>query len=92
MPLIRLPDALRRYCDGAVSLEVDGATVGEALEELCRRHPAARLRLFDESGAIHAHLALFCNETQVRREDATGVALGRGDTVTLLEAVGGGTA
>jgi len=71
-------------------LEVAGATVGTALADAFSRYPALRIRLVDEAGVIHPHLAVFCNDTQVRREEATHAPLGPGDTLTLLVAVDGG--
>jgi len=88
---MRLPEALRRYAGGEVALEVAAATVGEALEEVFARHPDLRLRLVDHVGLVRSHLAVFRNEEQLRREEAAGVPLVAGDTLTLLVAVGGGS-
>lgn len=87
---MRLPEAFRRYTGGEVALEVAAATVGDALEEAFRRHPDLRLRLVDDLGLVRSHLAVFHNEEQLRREEAAGVPLVAGDTLTLLVAVGGG--
>jgi len=88
---MRLPEAFRRFTGGEVALEVAVATVGEALEEVFARHPDLRLRLVDDVGLVRSHLAVFRNEEQLRREEAAGVPLMAGDTLTLLEAVGGGS-
>ena len=90
VPILRIPDALGRYTGGSVEVEVEGATVGEALEEAFRRHPDLRLRVVDDAGFVRSHLAVFCNEEQLRREEAAGVPLVAGDIVTFLVAVGGG--
>jgi hypothetical protein len=90
VPTIRLPDALGRYAGGEVVLRVAGATVGEALEAAFQRHPELRLRLVDEAGLIHPHLAVFCNEAQLDRRGAAAAPLGPADTLTLLVAVDGG--
>ena len=90
MPTLRLPEVLCRYAGGAATLEVAGATVAEALADAFRRHPDLRIRLVDEAGAIHPHLAVFRNEAQLRRAGAAEAPLGPGDTLTLLVAVDGG--
>ena len=91
VPTLRIPDALRRYTGGEVALELAAATVGEALEGAFRRHPCLRVRVVDEAGFVRSHLAVFCNEEQLRREEAAGVPLLAGDILTLLVAVGGGS-
>ena len=87
---MRLPEALSRYAGGETALEVAGITVGEALEAAFRRHPDLRVRLVDEDGAIHPHLAVFRNESQLDRRAASAVPLEAGDILTLLVAVDGG--
>lgn len=67
-----------------------GATVGAALADAFAGHPALRIRLVDEAGVIHPHLAVFCNDTQLRRDEAPDAPLGPGDTLTFLVAVDGG--
>lgn len=71
-------------------LEVAGATVGEVLDDAFRRHPDLQIRLVDEAGVVRSHLAVFRNEEQLPREEASGEPLGPGDTLTLLLAVDGG--
>ena len=90
MPFIRVPEPLRRYAGGEVCFPVPGATVGEALEAAFRIHPELRLRLVDDEGRVHRHLAVFLGETAVRREGVTALAVAPGDTLTFIEAIGGG--
>ena len=91
MPILRIPDALRRYAGGEAVLQATGATVGEVLDDAFHRHPDLQIRLVDEAGFVRSHLAVFCNEKQLRREEAAGEPVGPGDTVMLLVAVGGGS-
>jgi len=90
VPTIRIPEALRRYAGGEAAFAVAGATVGEALEEAFRTHPDLRLRLVDDAGLVHPHLAIFRNEEQLPRPEAAGWALQPEDTLIFLVAVGGG--
>ena len=90
MPSLRLPDALRRYTGGEVACEVGGETVAEALADAFRRHPDLRIRLVDEAGYVHRHLVVFRNETELARQGLEDAGLEPGDTLTFLEAIGGG--
>ena len=90
VPTLRIPDALRRYAGGEAVLEATGATVGEVLDDVFRRHPDLQIRLVDEAGVVRSHLAVFRNEEQLPREQSAGEPLDPGDTLTLLLAVDGG--
>lgn len=90
MPAIRLPEGLRRYTGGAASFEVAQGTVGEALTEAFRLHPGLRIRLVDEAGRVHRYLVVFRNETELPREGLEQTVLAPDDSLTFLEAIGGG--
>ena len=90
MPTLRLPDGLRRYTGGEASIEVPGATVAEALAAAFAAHPDLRLRLVDDAGRIHPYLAVFLNKAELGRDSLGEAVLAPGDTLTFLEAIGGG--
>jgi hypothetical protein len=90
MPIIHLPDGLRRYADGHASFEVPGRTVAEALAAAVGAYPDLRLRLVDETGRVHPYLAVFRNDGELVRGGLEGTALAPDDGLTFLEAIGGG--
>jgi molybdopterin synthase sulfur carrier subunit len=90
VPTIRVPDPLRRYAGGAVSFPVAGGTVAEALADAFRLHPDLRLRLVDDTGRLHRHLVVFRNEGELARAGLESANLELSDTLTFLEAIGGG--
>ena len=51
---VRIPTQLRTLTGGAGEVEVEGATVGEALKALDAAHPGMADRLFDDSGSAAA--------------------------------------
>ena len=84
---VRLPPMLAELVGGAARIEVAGATLGQALDDLLRQRPKLRLHLVDESGALRRHILCFCNGSHTRDRD---VALRPGDTVAILHSVAGG--
>jgi len=66
------------------------ATVGDALAELARRHPAAAARLFDEDGTIRRNVNALVNGENVQFRRRFETALADGDRLTILPPVGGG--
>ncbi len=85
---IILPGMLAELVGGERRIEVAGASLREALDDLVRQRPGLGLHLFDEAGKLRRHILCFCNDTYTRTE--LDVALGPGDTITILHAVSGG--
>lgn len=90
MVRIELPGLLRPAADGGASLRVEARTLRGALDALVGRHPALRVHLFDEQGALRQHVLCFHNRTNTRWLETLDVPLAEGDTITFLQAVSGG--
>jgi molybdopterin synthase sulfur carrier subunit len=57
MPRVYLPPLLRPLADGHEHVEVEGATVGQLIEELDRRYPGLQARLC-ETGDLRPGLTV----------------------------------
>src|ERR671930_1653374 len=91
MPVeVRIPTILRKYTDGAKTVDADGATVRELLGDLDRRHPGIGGQLFDQGGSLHRFVNVYVNDEDVRFLGALDAKVAEGDTVTILPAVAGG--
>ena len=86
---VRIPPVLRDVVEGARQLEVEGSTVGEALDALFARFPALRDRL-TSNGELSTFVNVYVNADDVRHRDGLATALGETDTVILLPAMAGG--
>ncbi len=87
---IRVPGALRAYCEGASELSLSAPSVRAALEHLERRYPALHGSICDETGTVRRHVNLFVNTSNVRDREGLDTALAPGDVLTILPAVSGG--
>jgi molybdopterin synthase sulfur carrier subunit len=87
---IRIPAQLRNLTDGLGEVEVDGASVGEALASLTTKHPAMQERLFDESGKLRRFVNVFLGDEDVRFLDGLDTKLQGGETLSVVPAVAGG--
>lgn len=90
MPIVELPSALRGRAAGRARVKVDGATVAEALESLCRAHPELRPQLFGAGGALKRTVGIFLGEDDVRSAEGLARALGPGELLVLVAAMAGG--
>jgi len=90
MSTVRIPPTLRPAANGAKTLEVDGATVGDVLASLVAAHPAIGPSVLAADGSLNRFVNVFVNGTDVRHLDDLATAVAPTDTVLLLPAMAGG--
>ena len=90
MPTIKVPPVLRQQTDGEAEVNVDGGTVGEALNALAERYPATKDQLFSPEGDLNRYVNVYLNDEDVRVLDGLETAAGEADTVVILPAMAGG--
>ena len=90
MVTIRIPTTLRTLTGGSSEVQVEGATVGEALANLDAAHPGFRDRLYDESGALRRFVNVFLADDDVRYLDGIDTAVADGSEISIIPAVAGG--
>jgi molybdopterin converting factor small subunit len=83
---VKLRAPLRDLAGGNREVAVEGASVGEILRELERRHPKIEGWVLDEHGRVRRHVNVFVNGERVR-EDA---AVASDATVHVLPSISGG--
>lgn len=87
---VRLPPTLMQVVGGAREVEVEGATVGEALGDLVRQRPELRVHLFDESGGLRLHVLCVCDGVYRGRGESLDAAVSAGAEIGILQAMSGG--
>jgi sulfur-carrier protein len=83
--VVVLPSLLAREAGGRKRIEVDAATVGDALRAL----PVSDL-LFDERGDLRRLVNVYVDGVDTRDADGVDTRLADGQTVLVLQAVAGG--
>ena len=87
---VRLPTLLRAHADGASSVAVDGATVGEVFTEITTRYPGLAGQLADDEGGLHKFVNVYCNDDDIRYLEQLDTKVTDGDVISILPAVAGG--
>jgi len=87
-----LPGYLRPFANGQreVALEVEGKTVGEALQALFELCPGVRDRVLSEDGRIRQHVNVFIGDESIRFLGGLDAKVEVGARITILPAVSGG--
>ncbi|MFC1583055.1 MoaD/ThiS family protein [Candidatus Neomarinimicrobiota bacterium] len=81
---------LKQLVNGQDVLEIQAASVGEALQELGRQYENLAQRLLTEDGTLHRHINIYVNEDDIRFQDHLQTSLSQGDRVTVISAIAGG--
>ncbi len=88
---IFIPTPLRLYAGGRDAVEINAATVAEALEALTESHPDLRKHLFTAEGKVRAFVNLYLNDEDVRYLPAKeGTAVVAADTLSIIPSIAGG--
>ena len=95
MARLVLASALSRWlpsgsADTELVLEVSGATVGQALDDLFSRHPTLRGYVLDELGQLRHHVAVFVDGDALPRRDALSRPMAQDTQMHILQALSGG--
>ncbi|WP_158264964.1 MoaD/ThiS family protein [Blastopirellula marina] len=87
---IIIPTSLRSSAEGNSDIDVDAASVAEALEKAFVQFPDLKHSLMDDAGMLRSHINLFVNDRNIRNLDGDATKLGAGDELLILGALAGG--
>ena len=87
---VRIPTQLRTLTGGSGEVQVEGATVGEALKALEATYPGFADRLFDDGGNLRRFVNVFLADEDVRFLDGLATPVSDGQTLSIVPAVAGG--
>lgn len=87
---VRIPTPLRKLTAGADEVNIEGATIGDLIDNLEAAHPGMKERLCDENGEIRRFVNVYLNDEDVRFLDGRNTALKDSDEVSIVPAIAGG--
>ncbi len=87
---VRLPTIMRSNAGGQTEVAVEGATIGEVVDDLIRQFPGTATHLRAPDGGVHKFVNLYLNDEDVRYLQKLDTPVGDGDKISILPAVAGG--
>ena len=87
---IKIPTQLNIFTGGSREVQVEAASVGDALKALDAAHPGLADRLFDDSGQLRRFVNVFLADEDVRFLDGLATPIVEGQTLSIVPAVAGG--
>lgn len=86
---VKIPAQLRAATDGSGEVEVEGSTVGEALDAVFTEYSDLKSRI-TEDGTLRRFVNVYVSGEDIRFAEGLDTELSDGDEVTILPAVAGG--
>ena len=90
MAKLRIPTPLRPYAEGQSEVNVQGANVGEALNDLVTQHPALKKHLYNENEELRPFVNLFLGSEDVRHLQGVDTPLKEDDKLMIIPSIAGG--
>jgi MoaD family protein len=91
MPVkITIPTPLRPYTENRDTIEVEGQTIRELLEDMTERYPQLKRHLFSEDGKLRSFINIYVNDEDIRYLDGENTKVSEGDVVSIIPAIAGG--
>ena len=86
---VSIPTILRTHTGGEKTVQAQGSTLAEVIDDLDSKHSGLKARLVT-NGSLHRFVNVYVNDEDVRFSGGLDAAVADGDTVTILPAVAGG--
>jgi sulfur-carrier protein len=89
MTTVRIPPTLREQTGGEATIEAEGETVRDLMDDLTTRFPALKERIYSD-GELARFVNVYVEGEDVRTKEGLETAVREGGTVILLPAMAGG--
>src|SRR6184192_1118610 len=90
MAKILIPTPLRPYTDKQDAVDAAGATVGELLADLMKKHSGLKAHLYNDAGKLRSFVNIYVNDEDIRYLQKEQTPVASGDTVSIIPSVAGG--
>ena len=85
-----IPTPLRAYAGKQESVEVQAATVGEALSGLTSKFGDLKKHLYTEEGKLRNFVNVYVNDEDIRYLQKDQTQVREGDTISIVPSIAGG--
>ncbi|MEL7235454.1 MAG: ubiquitin-like small modifier protein 1 [Chloroflexota bacterium] len=89
MASIKIPTPLRQYTGGEAKIEVQGTTVGAALDSLVEQYPDLKQHIYEDD-RLRSFVNVFLGEEDVRFLDGVNTEIDPDDKLRIIPSIAGG--
>ena len=90
MSKIRIPSQLRAQTNNLDEIEIEAATVREALQKLTNAYPGLKERIYDQDGKLRRYVNIYLGDEDIRFLDFLDTEIKENAEISLVPAIAGG--
>jgi adenylyltransferase/sulfurtransferase len=90
MAKILIPTALRQFTEQRDSVDVNGGTVADVLQQLTAQYPNIKKNLFTDQGKLRSFINIYVNDEDIRYLDKDATRLEGNETISIVPSIAGG--
>jgi adenylyltransferase/sulfurtransferase len=90
MAKILIPSSLRKYVNNEESINEQGDTITDILQQLSRKHKQISKYIFTKTNELHPFMNIFLDEKHIRDIDGLNTPISETSIIRLLPAIAGG--
>lgn len=87
---VRIPSPLLKLTNNQGEINAEGNNVKELFEDLEKKYPGIKERIYDEKGQLRRFINIYVNEEDIRFIDGPSTSIKDGDVVSIIPAIAGG--
>ncbi|HEY6467846.1 MAG TPA: ubiquitin-like small modifier protein 1 [Candidatus Acidoferrales bacterium] len=88
---VMIPTPLRAYAGKQDSVQLQAATVGEALAGLTAQFAELKRHLFTDDGRLRSFVNVYVNDEDIRYLQKDQTKVKEGDTISIVPSIAGGS-
>lgn len=88
---VMIPTPLRAYAGKQDSVQLQAATVGEALAGLTSQFAELKRHLFTDDGRLRSFVNVYVNDEDIRYLQKDQTKVKEGDTISIVPSIAGGS-
>ncbi len=86
---VKVTSVLQRVIGGK-SVQGEGGTVAELLDDIERKHPGFKQQITTADGSLHRFVNIYINDEDIRFLQSLSTPVKEGDVLSILPALAGG--
>lgn len=90
MVTVQFTPALRRFFPSLQTIDVNGETVRDVLNEVDNHYPGMKAYLVDDQGSLRQHVNIFVGGVRILDEAELSESIQPGEEIFVMQALSGG--
>ena len=91
MANIIIPTPLRKFTNNQASVESNGSTVLQSVEDLAKQFPDLSKHIFDGDGNIRQFIRIYVGDEDINALDNENTKVDEGTVISIIPAIAGGS-